>query len=222
MLIKQIKLFSPNLDEQLHFYTEVLDLKLKEKKDDSFTVLLGDSFLTFVYRKETDPYHFAINIPANKEEEALAWLKEKVTILKDGEREIQDFDFWNAKAMYFYDVDKNIVEFIARKNLDNSATDPFTSAQLLEISEMGMPSDSVAREYEILQRETGIPTFSGDLHRFCAIGDDHGLFICINKAIKGWFPTGEKAYAADFEISFVEKHKRFNFSYVGGILKRMR
>jgi hypothetical protein len=40
-----------------------------------------------------------------------------------------------------------------------------------------------------------------------AIGDENGLFICINKNKKDWFPTGDKAHSPEFELDFQENGK---------------
>ena len=125
MQIKELKIYSPNIKKQAVFYTTFLGLTLVEEHSDHIFIQVGTSILKIQYSAESTPYHFAINIPANKDIEALEWLKNKVAILKDGANEIQDFDFWNAKAMYFYDEDKNIVELIARKNLQNYSEDFF-------------------------------------------------------------------------------------------------
>ena len=70
------------------------------------TFLTGDSLLTFRVDKKSTPYHFAFNIPSNKEKEALVWLKHRAGILSSDGEEIVDFKSWNAKAIYFYDTDK--------------------------------------------------------------------------------------------------------------------
>ena len=116
MKIKELVLFTGNIDKQRDFYSGTLELKeIKSVSCDEVSYKIGDSVLKFIQKNQATPYHFAINIYSNKEQEALLWLKERVLILKDGEYEIQNFESWNAKAIYFYDEDKNIVEFIARK-----------------------------------------------------------------------------------------------------------
>ena len=213
MQIKELKIYSPNLKAQADFYTKLLGLTIIQEESNFVSIQMGTSFLKIEYKAETTPYHFAINIPANKDIEALAWLKSKVAILKEGPNEIQDFDFWNAKAVYFYDVDKNIIELIARKNLDNSTGKKFDSGLFLEISEIGLPTLDIEKEYNVLHDLTGIEVYDGGFERFCAIGDENGLFICINKEKKDWYPTNEKAYSSDFEIRFIEKGNEYHFQF---------
>lgn len=218
MQIHELKIYSPNLKAQKEFYTNLLGLELVEEESEFISIQIGTSVLKIQYKAETTLYHFAINIPANKDIEALAWLKSKVEILLDDSNEIQDFDFWNAKAVYFYDEDRNIVELIARKNLQNDSEKKFDSNSFLNISEIGVPTLNIEKEFNILYKFSGIEIYDGGFERFCAIGDENGLFICINKEKKDWFPTNEKAYSSDFEILFNEQGKYYNVQFKDGIL----
>lgn len=214
MKIQLLELFSPKLEAQTAFYSKVLGLEIIERTSESVSFSIGHSTLKLTFREEHKPYHFAINIPANKEKEALTWLKERVDIIKYANSEIQYFDFWKAYAIYFYDADKNIVEFIARKTLNNHSNLSFKQSSLLEISEIGLPTVDISFEYKQLHKATGILIYSGSLEQFCAIGDEHGLFIVINKNLKKqWFPTQDKTESADFKIQFIEKDKRYSFTY---------
>lgn len=214
MKIQELELFTPKLEAQTKFYAQILDLDIIEQTSTSVSFQIGSSVLKLKYRAAFSPYHYAINIPANQEKEALEWLKQRVEILEYENLEIQYFDHWNAYAIYFYDADKNIGELIARKNLKNDSNKPFDKNSLLEISEIGIPTFDIHREYNILKETTGIPIYSGSLERFCAIGDDNGLFIAINKELKKeWFPTNGKTLSADFSIQFIEKGKAYIFEY---------
>ena len=181
MQIKELKIYSSKIKAQTHFYTHILGLRVLRQSDKNVVLQMGKSILHIAYAPKTTPYHFAINIPANQEYEALAWLKAKVKVLTNGSKEIQDFEFWNAKAIYFYDADHNIVELIARKNLNNASDQKFDADQFLEISEIGLPTHDIEKEFIELHTSTGIEIYDGEFSRFCAIGDEHGLFICINK-----------------------------------------
>jgi catechol-2,3-dioxygenase len=213
MQIKELKIYSSKIKDQVNFYSKVLGLNIIKRSDENVFFEFGKSILNIEFRPETTPYHFAINIPANKEYEALEWLKCKVEILRDGNNEIQDFDFWNAKSIYFYDIDKNIVELIARKNLNNSSNQKFDTNHFLEISEIGIPTLDIQKEFAQLTSLTGIEIFAGGFERFCAIGDENGLFICINKTAKDWFPTNDKAISSEFKIRLIEKGNEYRIEY---------
>jgi catechol-2,3-dioxygenase len=121
--------------------------------------------------------------------------------------------------MYFYDEDQNLVELIARKNIQNSSDKIFDSNSFLEISEIGLPTLDIEKQFNILNKLMGIEVFDGGFEHFCAIGDENGLFICINKEKKDWFPTNEEAYSSDFEILFFEKSKEYHFQFKNTTLK---
>ena len=223
MKIQELEIFTPKLEEQTRFYAQILELEIVEKTSASVSFQIGTSILKLTYRAEFSPYHYAINIPANQEKEALQWLKERVEILKYEGTEIQYFDFWNAYAIYFYDEDRNIGELIARKNLKNDSNRPFDKNSMLEICEIGMPTSDINREYTILKETTAMPIHSGNLERFCSIGDDNGLFIVINKDLKKeWFPTKDKPFSSDFNIRFIEKDTEYAFQYKNEVLKAVR
>ena len=118
MDILQLKLFTSNLNAQRQFYSETLGLTLTSTSETHFSLSIGLTTLTFEENTNSTPYHFAINIPSNKLNEALNWLKKRINVLSYEGVEIHRFEDWNANAIYFYDADKNIVEFIGRHNLE--------------------------------------------------------------------------------------------------------
>ena len=101
MQIKEVLLSTNNLEEQLDFYANVMEFKVLHKTSQQFSLQIGSSRLTFKFKKNAGTYHFAFNIPVDKEIEALNWLKKKVEILPYQNKEIADFKSWNAKAIYF-------------------------------------------------------------------------------------------------------------------------
>lgn len=213
MKIKELKIYTSKLSSQIDFYKNVIGFEIIERSDTEGVFKIGKSRLRIIKSDKFLPYHFAINIPCNKEIEALEWLKARVEILKNGNNEIQDFDFWNAKAIYFYDMDKNIVELIARKNLKNESQENFNVHSMIEVSEIGIPVSDVKSVFDSINQIAHLKKFDGEFERFCAIGDEHGLFICINKDIKDWFPTGDTAYSSEFEIKFEEDGKEYNVEF---------
>lgn len=219
MKIKELKLFTSQVKAQTAFYSEVLGLKMLDGSMNKVSFKVGNSILQLEYKKDATPYHFAINIPANKDQDALLWLKSKVEILKDGTDEIIDFKAWNAKAIYFYDQDKSIVELIARKNLKNHSELDFSADQFLEISEIGVPTNDIENEYRTLRDVMDIGIYNGGFENFCAMGDENGLFICINKNRKNWYPTQDKAYFSDFEANVLQEGNSYLVNYRDGSVK---
>lgn len=213
MNILELTIYTKNSLNQIDFYENTIGLELVKKTNTQAVFKIGQSKLKIIQSNQFQPYHFAINIPCNQEIEALKWLKERVNILKDNQNEIQDFDFWNAKAIYFYDIDNNIVEFIARKNLNNKSHEKFSVNSLLSISEIGMPVSDIKTTFNSVKSITNMKQFDGGFERFCAIGDENGLFICINKQVKTWFPTGDKAHSSKFEITLKENGQKYKLRF---------
>ena len=50
---------------------------------------------------------------------------------------------WNSDSVYFKDAAGNVLEFIARHNLKNAVEEEFDSSQILNVSEIGLPSEDV-------------------------------------------------------------------------------
>ena len=206
MKIEYLKVFSQKVEEQKKFYRDVLELPVKETGENSFRVHIGFSELEIEENKDATPYHLAFHIPPHRENPALEWLEQKLSILKNEGDKIIDFPAWKAKSLYFYDADKNILEFISRRDLYPAQSAEFSSEEILGISEVGLATNDVEKKFSFLNRNFGLEKYSGDYERFCAVGDDEGLFIIINKDQKDWIPTGDEAFASSFEIKIsVEK-----------------
>lgn len=213
MKIEFLKLYSSNIEEQFQFYAEVLGLPVKKVSEENFQVELPQSLLEFQQKKNATPYHIAFHIPARQEELALVWLEERVEILPDGDQKLIDFPAWKAKSMYFYDRDKNIVEFISRTHLFEPTSEEFSATNILGISEIGLATNDVHEKFNFLNDHFGLTKFTGDYEHFCATGDDEGLFIIINKAQKDWIPAGNKAFASEFDIKISVQNAIFGASY---------
>ncbi|MDC9723901.1 MAG: VOC family protein [Urechidicola sp.] len=211
MKIEELILFTQNLKAQIDFYSKVLEFEMIDCNESSCSFNTGSSMLTFKVKEDSKPYHFAFNIPSNKEKEALHWLKERVTLIPFEEDEIIDFESWNAKALYFYDSDMNIVEFIARKSLNINSSNAFSFKSILNISEMALASTNIKETVAVLNSIKPIKKYSGDYNRFCALGDEEGLFILANPLLKKWFPTDDEIEVSDFIIK-----GDFNFEFKNG------
>jgi|25_taG_2_1085351.scaffolds.fasta_scaffold19861_2 catechol-2,3-dioxygenase len=213
MRIEFLKLYTPNVQAQFRFYSEVLGLPVEKISEENFRVKMGFSILEFEEDKNATPYHIAFHIPAHQEEKALHWLKQRVEILPDDGKEIIDFPAWQARSVYFYDKDSNILEFISRRHMYESASEEFSSASIKGISEIGLATSNVEEQFNFLNSEFGLTKFTGDYEHFCATGDDEGLIIIINKEQKDWIPVGDKAYPSSFEIKISLQNAIFGASF---------
>lgn len=215
MKITEITLRTNCLNKLRPFYTETLGFELTEQTVISFSIRVGSSMITFVEDDSPHYHHFAFNIPSFQIKEALAWLKTKVTVLTDDDKEIIDFPNWNAEAIYFLDPAQNVVELIARKNLGLKTLKPFDQNSILGLSEMGIPAENVQATYLQLASYCGLQKYSGDFNRFCAVGDEIGLFIIVDQEKKQWFPTSSAAKSFPFTLTCVVGEKSFYIQHNG-------
>lgn len=208
MQIRRLLLETVHTDTLALFYKEILELPLT-KETDGFIVSVGTSRIHFKQTAKTQEpfYHFALTIPANKIEEAKNWLQKKVALIwmEDYQNEVADFINWRAKAIYFFDTAGNIVELIARFDLNNAAYTPFSSKQLLSVSEIGLvfPQNEIEIKTAELMSATGLPFYSKQkpLANFKATGSDEGLFIIVPEH-RNWYPTTKKAGIFPIEVEF--------------------
>ena len=207
MRIKKITIQSNKLQLLKEFYERVLHLNIDEQGN-SMNIHIGESLLQIDEVTSGDPYyHFAINIPCNKIEEAREWLKNKVKLMwmDDYKSDIANFVNWHAKSVYFFDPAGNIVELIARFDLRNESDESFSSNQLLSISEMGIvfPEKEIEnRTREILdQSPLGYFLKQSPMSQFKVIGDDEGLFIIVTEK-RNWYPTSKPSEIFPMEIVF--------------------
>lgn len=216
MQISRVILQTSALKELMAFYQAGMGLSTDSENDNEVNIRIGSTELVFKQVSAADPfYHIAINIPANKIEEAKNWLMARVDLIwmDDYKSDIADFVTWHAKSVYFFDPAGNIVELIARFDLDNNTEGSFSAAQFLYVSEVGL----VVKANEFDESVTGLlekyrlPYFAKQppLPQFRAIGDDEGLFIVVPEN-RNWFPTNKPSGIFPMEIQFEnygEKYK---------------
>lgn len=223
MKIKELEIETAKPQQQLQFYKEVLELPIIDFGKKYFQVQVGYSSLLFQENKNATSYHIAFHIPADFEGKALTWLKKRVEIEphKTGQekQEIINFSSWNAKSIYFYDEDQNILEFISRKHLWHRTSAEFSAEHILGIAEIGLETSNLSRTFSFLQQQFNLQQYDGNLKKFCPIGDDQGLLITIDKNQKRWFPTNDKAFASSFKIQFQHWEKSRAFIFENNTLK---
>lgn len=192
MNIIEIELLTDNIDGTFHFYTHFLGLRTIYADNHKISFQAGECTLTFIQAETEKPfYHFAFNIPCNQIEDALRWTSGFTNLIPASETGfISHFEDWNAKAIYYYDNNGNILEFIARFDLDNYSDKPFSPASIQSISEIGIVTEKPLELSESLIREHQLIFFKKGPKRedFVAMGDDNGLIVISNPK-RNWFPT---------------------------------
>lgn len=205
MKIHSIQIETSVLDRVIAFYHTLLGLPYIADAGKAY-FQAGDSQLIFSENPTFNGiYHFAFNIPGNQIREGMTWLERAGIVLianEKGENQI-DFSNWNADAAYFFDPAGNIVELIARRDLQNESEHPFGPASLMEISEIGIVTGDVLAWNARAEAGFGILPFdkqkpSAD---FSALGTDMGLFIVVPEGRK-WFLTDIPAAKAPLEVRF--------------------
>ncbi len=191
MYIKWLELQTKELQAQHEYYSNVLELPV-ELSAGQLKVQAGATVL--IFRKSISDfdgaYHFAFNIPANQLLAAKAWIAERVPLLHD-ENGKDEFDStsWNSHSVYFNDAAGNVLEFIARRDLKNPVEGEFHSSQILNVSEIGLPSEDVVPFASEICERLGLSVFHQEPNdNFTPIGDDNGLFILPKKG-RMWIPN---------------------------------
>jgi len=180
MKITSLTLSTAGSAQATAFYSQALGLPLPQDN----TIQAGQTTLRFT--EGSDRHHFAFNITPTKIEAARDWLTERGVELIDGK--IHHFESWNAHAVYFWDPAGNVVEFIARHDLqvpdDNN---PFTPADILSVSEIGLNSPDPAVLAATLMAQTGTTYYRPPSPDFHPVGDEQGLLIIV-PTHRPWFP----------------------------------
>ena len=157
--------------------------------DDDATVV-GETRLRFRVRDGSAFYHFALLVPGDRFDAALAWAAEHVELLG----EVFDFDFWDARAVYFHDPAGSIVELIAHRGLEeNGRAGDFRAEELVGLSELGVvhdPAESLRRLETV-----GLELWSGSVEgeNSLAFVGEKGRTLILASPGRGWLPTSRPA-----------------------------
>ncbi len=212
MNIISIELATNDLQAQRDFYSNLLELPV-ELSSERLKVQAGKTTLVFTQADFgfDGAYHFAFNIPENQIQAAKEWLSKKIDLLYDENRlDVFDFSNWNAHSLYFKDAAGNILEFIARHDLKNSAEGDFDGSQILSVSEIGLPSEDVIAFAKQLCERMNLSVFHGEPSAtFTPVGDDHGLFI-LPSVNRIWYPnTGVPARLLPIKMKVESNGREF-------------
>ncbi len=215
-LIRGLRLLTAvPLDKMREFYCQTLGLELVSATEAELTVRAGGTSIIFVPAAPEhlnspgglineggvgsgEPfYHFAFNIPENKILAARRWQQERTPLVPTPPNlrdpafpdDVRHFANWNAHSVFFFDPAFNVVEYIARHDLDNAAEDAgsFGPADLHYCSEIGFlvaPDDReevagrVARQIGLSEYPPGTTPW--------AMGDERGLLLILGNLGGVW------------------------------------
>ncbi len=213
MKISKLTIYTNKIKSQLKFYRDELGFEIQNYNEKNFEIKAGYSILRFEYRENPTPYHIAFHIPDKQENYALQWIENKRAVLKNNADKIIDFSAWQAKSLYFYDEDENIMEFISRTDFSKPESALFSAESIVGIAEIGLATADVSAKFDEMKQQCGLEKFDGDFERFCAVGEASGLIITINKNLKDWFPTNDKAFSSAFELEFSHRSKKYHLKF---------
>ena len=202
MKIRELQLFTTNLEKTKSFYTDILSFQLIKKTSNQFSIQIGWTTLTFVQSEEEHIYHFSFLVDKSLFENAFEWMKNRVEILQTkNDEQIAFFENWNAKSFYFYDGSGNLAEIITHYNLDYQTDAEFDQNSILGISEIGLPTTDIEATNKLLEEKTTSKFWKGDFEIFGTNGSDEGKILLPNYAIKTtWFPTTNKIIPTPFTV----------------------
>jgi catechol 2,3-dioxygenase-like lactoylglutathione lyase family enzyme len=205
--IQKLSLQSHDLASLKPFYCDVLGFPLLSSSAEAFSIQCGQSVLEFVQGPKAY-YHFAYNVYPDQILSIEAWLAARgIPLLPFEDERIVQFPNWDAEAIYFYDPVGNILEFIARRCLPQRGNPTFSIDETIGICEIGFANYAMDTVPEQLQAVLGLPIFGASRPNFCALGDDHGLFILVDAADKLWIPNMEPALPFPFQATIGAKGK---------------
>jgi catechol-2,3-dioxygenase len=190
MKILELELFTDNLELQHRFYVGVLGLTVLEYSENFLTLQVGSSRLRFTLKTGfSGRYHFAFDIPENQLEQAKTWLESRAALIPDMDgTTIFGGGDWNSDAVYFRDLHGNILELIARHELENASDSKFTVSGFLNISEIGLAADNVPSLVQWLEQHLNLRVYKSSSDTFAPVGDAHGLLILVQNE-REWFPS---------------------------------
>ena len=219
MRITALKIQTGNTQAQQDFYGNKLGLP-SQITGDELNIQIGSSKLEFIQDPGfTGRYHLAFDIPNNQFQSATTWLEQRTALASDMNGNTQfETDEWNAENVYFYDPQGNIIELIARHELENASENPFGPESLLCISEIGLASKDVSEMIAWFTKTLKVETYKSFSDSFAPIGDATGLVIAVQEN-RIWFPdTGIPAQILPTELTIrgqkISTHKIPNMPYI--------
>lgn len=179
------------------FYGDTLELPL-----DGQAIVVGETDLRFEHGEGEPFYHFALLVPGDRFDAALAWARERVELLGD----VFDFEDWDARAVYFHDPAGNIVELIAHHELErNGRSGGFAAEELVGFSELGLVGDKRKLLAGAVPMELGLEVWDGNIDERdgLAFVGEKGRTLILAPEGRGWLPTGRaaEAHPVEYELA---------------------
>ncbi|HYF29997.1 MAG TPA: VOC family protein [Chitinophagaceae bacterium] len=213
------------LDAMRNFYEKTIGLQVLSQTADQLVVMGGTTSITFSYVKNKNSrpfYHFAFNIPENKIYKAFEWQKKRTPLInprpnntRDPMKEVVDFSHWNAHSIFFLDPAGNLVEYIARHDLNNATTGDFSPKDILYVSEIAFIVSEVETAGNAFLNELNLKQYRPSSPGFWPIGDEYGLLLMIDKGITWTGHPGQANITDVFNTVAVIEGQEKNWTLTG-------
>lgn len=186
---------SVSLDAMKAYYIDLLEMELISYNTSELTFMGGRTAITFIRSHDAgDPwYHFAFNIPENKILAARDWQLERTDLIPTPTNKIdagypsdvRHFRHWNAHSLFFWDPAGNLLEYIARHDMNNASSGAFSKKDILYASEIAFVVDDQATEASLLHQHLKLEPYPRSTDFWWSMGDESGLLLCIPKRLWG-------------------------------------
>lgn len=213
MEIKKLYLDSKDVTKQFHFFKNILGFQVEQIADDEILLYSGANQVYFKNADTDYVYHYAFLIPTGTLQSAIDFLEKKeIELLQYKGKKV--IDFTTGQAIYFYDADGNIGEFIERPSLGISSDLPFSIDQVVRLNEIGLPVKNPLTMSNTLVEEYGIQPIEPAIMRedFCWVGDYSGVLI-VPKIGRNWLPTTIPSTLNNFSIVYQENRKEYHLNF---------
>jgi catechol 2,3-dioxygenase-like lactoylglutathione lyase family enzyme len=156
---------------------------------------VGETTIEFVPGDGEPFHHYALLVPGDRFDAALAWAAERVELLPGADGSVVfDFSNWDALACYFHDPAGNIVELIAHRGVGGKgATGSFDAGELLGVSELGLVGDPAVMAAALATLGLGVWSGSVDTPGSLAFVGERSRTLILAPPGRGWLPTGRAA-----------------------------
>lgn len=187
MRIRELTLPVSDIARSASFFRDVLELPA-----DGHSIKVGWSRIQLIAAVGGvgRGVHLAFNVPYDRVDDAIAWLKMRVPLQKmpDGTECFTNDGHWQSRSVYFEGLDGAILELIGRRRfVGPSGARPFSGSDLACISEVGLPTESVEQFVAKATLTFAMPTFGSASPGFAAVGGGEALLIAVDPG-RPWFP----------------------------------
>ncbi|MEL6823521.1 MAG: hypothetical protein AAFP70_17315, partial [Calditrichota bacterium] len=114
--------------------------------------------------------------------------------------DVRHFRHWNAHSLFFWDPAGNLVEYIARHDMDNDAEGEFSINDIHYASEIGFIVEDQQKAARQLNEALGLEAYPKDTNFWWAMGNENGLLLCLPKGREWGLFEGRTQTFTEFPV----------------------